>query len=477
MDSSPEGGADNLSKKRAAFRQLTKDDDPDAEEENKSLTGTGSFKRASDEVLASRRIVKVRRTAPATSAPNPFASISLVPPSDLTLKAESLPAAIGSGEPSADKSKDATHDEAGKDRNGKKDQLPQENQKSQASDSVEAEGKGGILGEGSEETITGEVESTPTTEDAARIGETEVVQPGENGGSDLAESNRKAELSIGKEEGSTNSILSFQQHSTGINAFSGSFGTGFSKSSFSFGVTPSPFSSPVGFGLFGSSSSLGSTPFGSSLSTEGALPSFFGKNSGNTVAPFQSFGSQDEPATPANSGQQTQATVSLSEVPVETGEEKEKAVFAADATLFEFVDKAWKERGKGELRVNLSEDAECKARLVMRSKGNLRLLLNASLFRDMRLNRMDSKSITFACANSASTLKVGGLTTYALKLKDVSVSENFIAVVEAHKVSSSERKTQESPPGAPKENEDLTEEIQNATERPVEAADANESRV
>ncbi|KAJ7564814.1 hypothetical protein O6H91_02G034400 [Diphasiastrum complanatum] len=468
MDSSP---VDNVSKKRAAFCQLTKDDDPDGEEENIQPTiETGTFKRASDDVLASRRIVRVRRNSspPLNAAPNPFASIALVPPSNLNLKAETAPAVTGSEELSANESKDVKDGDVLKDQDGEKDRSLHENQNLQTSNSVEAQVDAGILAGGAHETATGQLESIPKAEDAAGNRETELIQPGENGGNDLAESNRKAELSTRKEE-SPIIGLSFQQHSTGINAFSGSFGTGFSKSSFSFGITSSPISSSVGFGAFGSSSSLGSTPFASSLSTEGGLPSFFGKNNTGAVAPFQLFGSQDEPATPANSGQMTQATVSLSEVPVETGEEKEKAIFAADATLFEFVDRAWKERGKGEIRVNLSEDADRKARLVMRSKGNLRLLLNASLFPDIRMNKMDNRSVTFACANSASTLNVGGLTTYALKLKDGSTSANFMAVVDAHKLSSPQTKTQRTPPGAPEKNEDPAEEIQNTTEKSVEA--------
>ncbi|XP_022867045.1 nuclear pore complex protein NUP50B-like, partial [Olea europaea var. sylvestris] len=74
------------SKKRAAGVQLS-GDNPGLDDDETSETETGSFKRASDEVLASRRIVKVRRNQMSTpsvptSAPssNPFAAIRLVTP-------------------------------------------------------------------------------------------------------------------------------------------------------------------------------------------------------------------------------------------------------------------------------------------------------------------------------------------------------------------------------------------------------------
>lgn len=77
------GSEDSLqpSKKRAAGRELNRDrPELDDEEEDNSEVG-GSFKKASEEVLATRRIVKVRRNQTASApASNPFAGIRLVPP-------------------------------------------------------------------------------------------------------------------------------------------------------------------------------------------------------------------------------------------------------------------------------------------------------------------------------------------------------------------------------------------------------------
>ncbi|CAM6008523.1 unnamed protein product [Sphagnum balticum] len=78
------------SKKRAASRQISKDDDPDLEDA--VAVESGTFRKASNTVLANGRIVKVRCTGTTvggggvggggggTTAPNPFASIRIVLP-------------------------------------------------------------------------------------------------------------------------------------------------------------------------------------------------------------------------------------------------------------------------------------------------------------------------------------------------------------------------------------------------------------
>ena len=90
-----------------------------------------------------------------------------------------------------------------------------------------------------------------------------------------------------------------------------------------------------------------------------------------------------------------------------TGEEDEETVFSAPAALFAFEapeagrPPTWRERGKGELRVNCAREGT-RARMVMRSAGNLRLILNAVLFTAMHVSIMDGgKGVTFSCANAA----------------------------------------------------------------------------
>jgi len=83
------------------------------------------------------------------------------------------------------------------------------------------------------------------------------------------------------------------------------------------------------------------------------------------------------------------------ECTVSTGEEAERTVFTGDGFfLFEFDSgKQWRERGRGQVRVNVDE-AKGQARVVMRQKGNLRLLLNANLWPEMQVTRMDGGSVS-----------------------------------------------------------------------------------
>ncbi|GJY51116.1 nuclear pore complex protein NUP50A-like protein [Tanacetum coccineum] len=60
---------------------------------------TGTFKRASEEVVANRRIVKVKRSQPSsTPSSNPFAAIRLVPPADSTSEQAASPSSVNKAE-------------------------------------------------------------------------------------------------------------------------------------------------------------------------------------------------------------------------------------------------------------------------------------------------------------------------------------------------------------------------------------------
>ncbi|XP_075500044.1 nuclear pore complex protein NUP50B-like [Primulina tabacum] len=212
----------------------------------------------------------------------------------------------------------------------------------------------------------------------------------------------------------TASFSSFQNLSSSQNAFSGLAGTGFSSTAFSFGSIPkdgSLLDSNTGsiFGLKNDHSSFG-----------------FGVSDNGNSSLFGTFGSY------AVDRSENSKSSSMPEVPVETGEENEETVFTAYSVLFEFVAGVWKERGKGELKVNVPTTGTDKSRLVMRARGNYRLILNANLFPDLKLTGMEKKGITFACVNSASEGK-DGLSTIALKFKDASIVEDFRTAVTFHK--------------------------------------------
>lgn len=93
-----------------------------------------------------------------------------------------------------------------------------------------------------------------------------------------------------------------------------------------------------------------------------------------------------------------------------TGEEDEETVWSGEGTLYEFnAARQWRERGKGELKINRGPGRP--ARFVMRQRGYLRLLMNASLWADMKVSRMDGGKVgppihlpmkSFACGSLSS---------------------------------------------------------------------------
>ncbi|KAG0602830.1 hypothetical protein M758_10G044600 [Ceratodon purpureus] len=459
MASVEDSPGNDFSKKRAAARQISKDDDPDAEDETPVEGST--FKKAPDSVLVNRRIVKVRRTGgaatPAPAQANPFASIRLVPPP----LAETEPEVLPEVESHEDKSKDNTL------------AVPSEDLKQSVSEPgtepVSETVVDPVSDTGTKDGLTDSVtaaDSTKVSADSVSNGENAVISSDVNDGASEKASVVPSALSS----------ETFQQLSSAKNAFSASFGTGFSAASATAGSAQ--VASSTGFGSITGGFSFGSAPaFGTSLigsgSGQAASPfqnSVFGKPNGSST--FQLFGSGAAAATlPASglpsSGLPTSTGITLQEVHVESGEEKEKTVFAADASLFEFLDGGWNERGKGEVKVNVPEDANRRPRLVMRSKGNLRLLLNANILPDMKITKMDNRGVTFVCANAIGDGKVG-LATYALKLRDAQIAREFLSTVEAKKgkVASAEPRTPETSPKAV----DRPSEVSDEVSKDVEAA-------
>ncbi|KAK9690313.1 hypothetical protein RND81_09G119100 [Saponaria officinalis] len=434
------GDENHPSKKRAAGRELSRDnpglDDEDAEEPE-----MGTFKKASDEVLATRKIVKVRRqqtsTTPSAPTSNPFAGIRLVPtppapapaPADTPDEAQVVSDKAIADDPetkddattepevknaeSETKPTEATPESnADKESSSPTDQPPEVDQPEQV--------VGDIANSAPEAKTVEEVVADVTAEKtngAAPADEKQVVDDRrENDGKNEDE---KTEDSPGA------SLNSFQQLSNSQNAFTGLSGSGFSSSAFSFGSIPKD----------GSPSQPSLTSFSFGTSNNGSSPLF------GTAVTGSLIGGKTEGS----------AFSSMQEVPRETGEENEETVFSADSVLFEFLDGGWKERGKGEVKVNVLKGETQKARLVMRAKGNLRLILNASLYADLKLTKMEKKGITFACINSANDGK-DSLSTFALKFKDGSIVEVFSSAVSAHK--GKPTSSSKTPENSPKVSED-----------------------
>uniref|UniRef100_A0A672QSA9 Ran-binding protein 3-like n=1 Tax=Sinocyclocheilus grahami TaxID=75366 RepID=A0A672QSA9_SINGR len=88
----------------------------------------------------------------------------------------------------------------------------------------------------------------------------------------------------------------------------------------------------------------------------------------------------------------------LEKVEVRTGEEAESNVLQMQCKLFVFDKPAqsWVERGRGLLRLNdmaSTDDGSLQSRLVMRTQGSLRLILNTKLWPQMQVDKASEKSV------------------------------------------------------------------------------------
>ncbi|KAK4939993.1 hypothetical protein LTR10_019845 [Elasticomyces elasticus] len=259
---------------------------------------------------------------------------------------------------------------------------------------------------------------------------------------------------------------------------SGGFGGGgglggFGSASSAFGG-PSPFASKPssGFGSgggFGSSGGLGSG-FGPSKPFSGGSTSFAGP-AGSTgtfgkAKPFASTsddheeGSENEADGEEGHSSAVDAPRDLrfKEQEVETGEEGEETILTCRAKLYHF-EKEWKERGVGVLKINIryenravgdeasdekpedEEDEESgaqadftgverKARLIMRTDGVHRLVLNTPVFKDMNVGTHDGQE------PSGKTMHLTGLeegkpTGYQIKVgKEDTLREIYYKIME-----------------------------------------------
>ncbi|XP_075148360.1 ran-binding protein 3 isoform X2 [Haematobia irritans] len=94
------------------------------------------------------------------------------------------------------------------------------------------------------------------------------------------------------------------------------------------------------------------------------------------------------------------------EVETFTGEENELNIVDLNCKLFAFVNSNWEERGRGSLRLNDSRiEHEC-SRLVFRTAGNLRLLLNTKVWGGMVAERPSQRSLRLTAMDNTGKIKI-----------------------------------------------------------------------
>ncbi|CCG22239.1 hypothetical protein CORT_0B05310 [Candida orthopsilosis Co 90-125] len=142
-------------------------------------------------------------------------------------------------------------------------------------------------------------------------------------------------------------------------------------------TTPTPTPTPS-FGTFGSKSRFGNA-FQESLKQK----SFLDSSDNSTDSSGARVDSKDE-SQATNTTQQFKQ-VDLNPVEQSTGEEDERSLFNCTAKLFELqlanITEGWKERGVGPLHLNQSVHDSSQVRIVMRSQGLLKVILNYKIQR------------------------------------------------------------------------------------------------
>ncbi|XP_064799608.1 ran-binding protein 3-like [Oncorhynchus masou masou] len=101
----------------------------------------------------------------------------------------------------------------------------------------------------------------------------------------------------------------------------------------------------------------------------------------------------------------------LEKVDVKTGEESESNVLQVQCKLFVFdmTAQSWIERGRGLLRLNdmaSTDDGSLQSRLVMRTQGSLRLILNTKLWPQMQVDKHSRKRTDYPSEPGLSKINV-----------------------------------------------------------------------
>eukprot|EP00178_Gracilaria_changii_P027426 TRINITY_DN876_c0_g3_i1.p1 TRINITY_DN876_c0_g3~~TRINITY_DN876_c0_g3_i1.p1 ORF type:complete len:467 (+),score=134.78 TRINITY_DN876_c0_g3_i1:31-1401(+) len=175
---------------------------------------------------------------------------------------------------------------------------------------------------------------------------------------------------------------------------------------------------------------LGSKPgimFGASGSSN--IKSFATVAKGDACFKFEA----DNVAAPTKNTQ----THEFKEQPAHSGEEEEDTLFRVRAKLYSLEGEAdkmrWRECGVGALKMNQHKENE-RVRLLMRSEGVLRVVLNTPLVKQVKLDRATERSIRFQ------GYEEGSSKCYLLRFATRDACAEFIAAVDKWKESLEEKR-------------------------------------
>ncbi|KAJ0181271.1 hypothetical protein K1T71_003356 [Dendrolimus kikuchii] len=117
------------------------------------------------------------------------------------------------------------------------------------------------------------------------------------------------------------------------------------------------------------------------------------------------------------------------EVKVTTGEEDETVIFSSRAKLFRFVDKQWKERGLGEMKL-LKHNVTGKVRVLMRREQIHKICANHVITLDMEIKPMKNETKAYFWVANDFADEVLLLEKFCIRFKTADIAHDFYETFE-----------------------------------------------
>ncbi|KAG0257417.1 hypothetical protein DFQ27_005161 [Actinomortierella ambigua] len=190
---------------------------------------------------------------------------------------------------------------------------------------------------------------------------------------------------------------------------------------------------PASTTTFGASTTVTGKPFGTfGAFSKDSTGSFLDESTTQGSDNFDALLTQEtDDAHPEDDETNTQdysssAFANAEQIDVVTGEEDEMTFFQTKGRLFADADKSqsWKERGKGTFKVNVNREDTKQARLVMRTDGALRLILNIAVFPQMTPLITGEKYVRFIGVEDKKPI------AFLLKVKDGDTANMIVSSIE-----------------------------------------------
>ncbi|MCJ1387338.1 hypothetical protein MMC18_000181 [Xylographa bjoerkii] len=155
----------------------------------------------------------------------------------------------------------------------------------------------------------------------------------------------------------------------------------------------------------------------------GAKPKIFGASEDSDEDDSASEGGDDHAGEGAEETEAESSKFHLQEI--ETGEQDEDTVFSNRGKLYRFVEKKWAERGVGLFKLNVKRqdttsevvegETTTQPRFVMRTQATHKVILNAPVFKEMKISDLQGKEPSGKAA-MFSVYVEGKLTPHLLKM-------------------------------------------------------------